>query len=783
MKFKIVHIEIDNFFSFKQSKFENISDYNVIIGKNNSGKSNLFKILEIIKNDFSTSKNDYDSSILFDSDENIKAKLSITFKLSREYKNEIFEEFYNHNYFKGILPQFFEKSEGESKDRFRMIFINHGMLDAVKILFCYNDPIRNLTLNKISILSEDLKEENVIFITEKTQHGPQYFTFESKHFQNAINLNQFFDFSINKDLGEPYDSKNLYNLLNMRARKIIQDNRLVLKILNDIILKLPNLLEFVPSYRQFKDVDDISDIDANSLLLNGGNLGKFIYLKENNEKIWMTELNKELREFFPKLDILSQNVRGLETVHYYKERGLQMPIRYKNKGSGIMQIALFLMFLNNYKKEKILFIEEPELYIFPGLQKKLMRKFLDLSNYFQFFINTHSSYFISKKDKNSSTFLIKKEKNESIIENISKNNLQKIFSELEISPFDYLLYDGYILVEGKDDKLFIKKVLEKFSNLKLKIIKMRGKRNFQYYVNQEILDSLNINKINFVYFLDKDRDNEKFLLNIGNNRVKEIVKERSIFTPYYELENFFLNPVFLFDFLISKSKNKINYPVDFQHIIDFLPNLFEQQGEDLRYEYIIKRLNEEYQLEMKSQDLEDILILPKIENCKSKEEVFNYWANEFIPSFLSRHSNKAFRFVETYDTDSIISKLETINTQYNWELEDKNFNQIIPGKEVFKKINKEFESKYGIQLSKPILIDHLNDLIVDYRKYLKKEDLKNKIESSLNSSILQKFKELLSDIVKIIMKFQEKLNFTILYNLSEIGFENIEIFLKTRWKI
>ena len=66
---------------------------------------------------------------------------------------------------------------------------------------------------------------------------------------------------------------------------------------------------------------------------------------------------------------------------------------------------------------------------------------------------------------------------------------------------------------------------------------------------------------------------------------------------------------------------------------------------------------------------------------------------------------------------------------------------------------------------------------------MEKEDLKNKIESSLNSGVLQKFKELLSDIVKIIMKFQEKLNFTILYNLSEIGFENIEIFLKTRWKI
>ena len=111
-----------------------------------------------------------------------------------------------------------------------------------------------------------------------------------------------------------------------------------------------------------------------------------------------------------------------------------MPIRFKNKGSGIIQIAFILMLLKKLEKEKIIFLEEPELYIFPGLQKKIKRKFLSISNDMQIFITTHSSYFISKNEKKSSIFLIKKEENISKIENISKKSIQKIFTELEIGP-------------------------------------------------------------------------------------------------------------------------------------------------------------------------------------------------------------------------------------------------------------------------------------------------------------------------------------------------------------
>lgn len=49
MELHLKEIGIKNFLSYKDAKFLDLKNFNVIIGKNNSGKSNLFKILELLK--------------------------------------------------------------------------------------------------------------------------------------------------------------------------------------------------------------------------------------------------------------------------------------------------------------------------------------------------------------------------------------------------------------------------------------------------------------------------------------------------------------------------------------------------------------------------------------------------------------------------------------------------------------------------------------------------------------------------------------------------------------
>ncbi len=57
MRLDLEKIQIENFYSYKNIIYDNFKDYNVIIGKNNSGKSNLFKLFNLLK------RNSFDNDI------------------------------------------------------------------------------------------------------------------------------------------------------------------------------------------------------------------------------------------------------------------------------------------------------------------------------------------------------------------------------------------------------------------------------------------------------------------------------------------------------------------------------------------------------------------------------------------------------------------------------------------------------------------------------------------------------------------------------------------------
>lgn len=126
-------------------------------------------------------------------------------------------------------------------------------------------------------------------------------------------------------------------------------------------------------------------------------------------------------------------------------------VDFAEKGSG-MQRAIALSLLQVYAKSisnipnKIpkpffLIIDEPEVYLHPNSQIKLLESLLELSKYQQIFITTHSPFMFSSDNiRNAALFLIKKENNQSHIENIKIDNKILPWEHISWGEINYRAY-------------------------------------------------------------------------------------------------------------------------------------------------------------------------------------------------------------------------------------------------------------------------------------------------------------------------------------------------------
>ena len=152
-----------------------------------------------------------------------------------------------------------------------------------------------------------------------------------------------------------------------------------------------------------------------------------------------------------------------------------------NLGDGIQSIIIMTFPLFKYKGENLLlFIEEPEIYIHPSLQRNLLDVFLssDYEKYnqnVQYFITTHSNHFLDLTIEQDQiailTFKKKLLKNDK--EDKFRFEIEKIQSGYE-SPLKLLgvrnssiyLSNCTIWVEGVTDRLYIRKYLKIYEEYK-----------------------------------------------------------------------------------------------------------------------------------------------------------------------------------------------------------------------------------------------------------------------------------------------------------------------------
>ncbi|HHK5554648.1 hypothetical protein COL11_00020 [Bacillus anthracis] len=234
-------------------------------------------------------------------------------------------------------------------------------------------------------------------------------------------------------------------------------------------------------------------------------------------------------------------------------------------GDGIQSLIILTFPLYKYRNEKLLlFIEEPELYLHPGMQRKFLEIVMsDDFDGFQYFITSHSNHFLDitlDMEKISIYSFGKeletkasKEKNANFtIENVS-NEENNVLQMLGVRNSAVLLSNCTIWVEGITDRFYIRRFLKVFqeSHPDLKRFKEDIHYSFVEYSGGNIthwsfLDddetetneghtSMNAEKICSTLFLitDKDGDDKR----PRQEKLEEFLGDRYYCLECKEIEN------------------------------------------------------------------------------------------------------------------------------------------------------------------------------------------------------------------------------------------------------
>ncbi|MEC8339411.1 MAG: AAA family ATPase [Nanoarchaeota archaeon] len=458
---KLVRIRIENFKSFVKLDLNLDENKNVIIGKNNSGKSAFLEAIKLMLNPFNKGKDNpvfderfNDENLYHDINYPIKIELFFSFD-EEEVKN--IEEFTNPVSERRVYTEL----EG-GKILFHLKFERKYGEEGT---FYYDD---NCNFNEYVKIATYRYFNSLVFDTNRTLD-----IIKSDDFQkdsSSISFRLIITNLIMKFISSTESKLNTGNFYNL---------------FNDWFFSVEkSMLEsFFPEIKSIK----------------------FIPKEELKEDIF----SDPLTSLYKKSEFLLDNLTII--VNDGKEQDLSF------KGCGLQNLFLFSLILKAndfFQFLPIICIDEVELYLHPIAQKNLNIKLSNIKN--QFILTSHSDKFVINSNPDQ-LIIFKKNYNSNItrsfVLNKEEKDLYKLFQKVvKEENSEFLFSDYVILVEGLSDKVFFSHILkleETFNNCS--IINMNSKDNVNNFIK-----ILNKFEIPYHIILDNDALNLENKIEIDN---------------------------------------------------------------------------------------------------------------------------------------------------------------------------------------------------------------------------------------------------------------------------
>lgn len=585
---KITKIAIKNFRLLDDIKINIEDDITLIVGKNNSGKTSLFEVINLF----------------------FKEKNKLSFHDFSLNTHKIFKESYN-KYTKELLNETDEeKIEILEKELIHKI---PRILLSVQIEYdIINDSLINIS-EFISDLDNSRHDATLLFKFE-----PKDTIGLLKSFHNRLNQ----EIELIEWLNENIST--LYSIRVFGGENLIEDN---------IFSKIQSIINF-ETIQASRKLDDTKMDNNRSLALGFSDYYKTVNSDKNED---VDELKKVLTETSNVLDnkyeiildtildklsnfgvdkqinipeIILKSKFDAETIiknnikYYYNSGGIQLPENYNGLGySNLIYLVLKIVsFIETFKKKKAsntteiltVLIEEPEAHLHPQMQQVFIEQIREtIKNTLeqdqiqvQIIISTHSSHMIAEAGLNversferiryfnkhingQETKVEVKDFNEFKHKETNKNTFRFLKQYLNLNKCDLFFADKVIMVEGITEKLlmplFIKKVAPELENQYVSIIEVGGAYTHKFKEFFKFIDT----KVLIVTDIDS----------VDNKTKKSChVLKKDAETSNTTLSNWLPKKLKISDLLLLSKDDKI----DESKIIRVAYQIEEEKGEGLK---------------------------------------------------------------------------------------------------------------------------------------------------------------------------------------------------------
>jgi len=394
---RIRKIHIKNFRSLRDVALEDIEDFNILIGKNNSGKSNVLESLALFFSEFAltggttSGLNEY---FWFNKSVTDPIEFMITIELTDEECEQIFPE----KILKTVKPR--------HQETYRQIFIHRKIINLQGTWRTESLNWSNLPL---------VKDDKPLTMEE-----------------------------VKKSWG-------LASLWGGTTQKVPTTEPLEVApemlsvIFEGIVEKIKGRFKLISAIR------DVKNPIAHRMTLLDSQVQSSLWSLDQSTKVPDERKYAAIEGSFSK--ITGQRLDPVQGQIFIRREAIHFPLYFEGGGT---QGAINLLYDLKSEPEKgyIFGVEEPETHSHPSFQRKLFDELKDLSiDGHQIFVATHSPIFIDRADP-SGAWIVKLVDVETKVEKIKE--LKEIVQEIGAKPSDIFFFANRILfVEGKTEEIIL----------------------------------------------------------------------------------------------------------------------------------------------------------------------------------------------------------------------------------------------------------------------------------------------------------------------------------------